>query len=316
MRQPFWRWTGWLCLGLAGCLRGNVHQSQVRVGPNVRDGSRQIVPVSGQQAHARLLAATAAGKTATSDNSATFRVAVPGPTMGSTRSTSAGCPTCSAGVCVSPKSADGIAGEFVPVAVPADELPMTISPYDPSVALRPDEPRPFVAKASAIPISQSVSTRISYKPSLDDDFFPDDHEPSAKFPVRQVSNQNPADSPPLDQPEDTTESRRPAKQETPDVVQQQLTDTLPKGSAAQPRDVALLVDQVFEDLRQRRLADARQRTEWLKQLVARRSATPEAFEPRMLDDIKAATPIEPVEVEDFFEERDARSLENQGLHTN
>ena len=96
----------------------------------------------------------------------------------------------------------------------------------------------------------------------------------------------------------------------------QLTDTLPEGSAAQPRDVALLVDQVFEDLRQRRLADARQRTEWLKQLVARRSTKHEISEPRMLDDIKAATPIESAEVEDFFDGRDGRSLENQSLHSN
>ena len=40
--------------------------------------------------------------------------------------------------------------------------------------------------------------------------------------------------------------------------------------AARPRDVAVLVEQVFEDLRQRRLDQARQRTAWLKQLVSRR----------------------------------------------
>ena len=39
-------------------------------------------------------------------------------------------------------------------------------------------------------------------------------------------------------------------------------------STARPRDVALLVEQVFEDLRQRRLDDARERTEWLTRLVA------------------------------------------------
>ncbi|MBC7817959.1 MAG: hypothetical protein IAG10_13795 [Planctomycetaceae bacterium] len=39
---------------------------------------------------------------------------------------------------------------------------------------------------------------------------------------------------------------------------------------ARPRDVAVLVEQVFEDLRQRRLDQARQRTAWLKQIVTRR----------------------------------------------
>ena len=41
---------------------------------------------------------------------------------------------------------------------------------------------------------------------------------------------------------------------------------------ARPRDVALLVEQVFEDLRQRRLDQARQRTAWLKQIVTRRES--------------------------------------------
>ena len=37
-----------------------------------------------------------------------------------------------------------------------------------------------------------------------------------------------------------------------------------------PQDVSVLVQQVFEDLRQRRLSDARTRTDWLKQLVMKR----------------------------------------------
>lgn len=44
---------------------------------------------------------------------------------------------------------------------------------------------------------------------------------------------------------------------------------------ARPRDVAVLVEQVFEDLRQRRLDEARQRTQWLKQLVAKRLPVPQ-----------------------------------------
>ena len=51
-------------------------------------------------------------------------------------------------------------------------------------------------------------------------------------------------------------------------------DSLPADleQIARPRDVAVLVEQVFEDLRQRRLDQARQRTAWLKQIVARRES--------------------------------------------
>jgi hypothetical protein len=38
---------------------------------------------------------------------------------------------------------------------------------------------------------------------------------------------------------------------------------------ARPRDVAVLVEQVFENLRQRRITAARERTEQLRQLVAK-----------------------------------------------
>lgn len=333
MTQPFWRWTGWLSLGLAGCLHGDVRQSQVRVGPSARPGSQSVVPVSEQRAHARLLSATmaanpqsatTAGETsaaepATSDPGATFRVAIPGPTMGSARSTSNDCPTCSREECALPRTTDSTPSEFVPEAIPAAELPatdtvqtpppMTITPYRPPVAWVAEEPRPFTPKTPVRPLSQAAPARTSGKPSLDDDFFPDDHESSATAPVRQASNQKPLDSPPHDQPVETTEPQRTKMQESPDVAEQ-LANTLPEESVAQPRDVALLVDQVFEDLRQRRLADARQRTEWLKQLVARRSTPSEVSEPRMLNDLEAATPIEPIEpaeVEDFFDEQTPKS---------
>ena len=71
--------------------------------------------------------------------------------------------------------------------------------------------------------------------------------------------------------------------------------------AARPRDVAVLVEQVFEDLRQRRLDQARQRTAWLKQLVSRRepaleetSAAKQAgipAEPQQLHVDQSAAPV-------------------------
>lgn len=70
---------------------------------------------------------------------------------------------------------------------------------------------------------------------------------------------------------------------------------------ARPRDVALLVEQVFEDLRQRRLDQARQRTAWLKQIVIRRESALEvtsaakqagvATEPQRLHVDQHAVPV-------------------------
>ena len=70
---------------------------------------------------------------------------------------------------------------------------------------------------------------------------------------------------------------------------------------ARPRDVAVLVEQVFEDLRQRRLDQARQRTAWLKQIVTRRESALEetspvklssdASEPRRLHVDEHAAPV-------------------------
>ena len=69
-----------------------------------------------------------------------------------------------------------------------------------------------------------------------------------------------------------------------------------------PRDVAVLVEQVFEDLRQRRLDQARQRTAWLKQIVTRRESALEetsaakqagiATEPQRLHVDQHAVPVD------------------------
>ncbi len=56
---------------------------------------------------------------------------------------------------------------------------------------------------------------------------------------------------------------------------------------ARPRDVAVLVEQVFEDLRQRRMDQARQRTAWLKQIVTRRELAVEEALSSKTDSVSA-----------------------------
>ena len=96
-----------------------------------------------------------------------------------------------------------------------------------------------------------------------------------------------------------------AAKELPDVTDTITTapDSLPADleQVARPRDVALLVEQVFEDLRQRRLDQARQRTAWLKQIVTSRESALEetlaarqagvAAEPKRLHVDQHAAPV-------------------------
>ena len=85
----------------------------------------------------------------------------------------------------------------------------------------------------------------------------------------------------------------------------------------------MLVEQVFEDLRQRRMHDARQRTEWLKQLVRKRApagpanvvgekasvATDEdhSGEPRRLEVDPQAKAVKKPAHETFFDDKKSTS---------
>ena len=93
--------------------------------------------------------------------------------------------------------------------------------------------------------------------------------------------------------------------------------------AARPQDVSVLVEQVFEDLRQRRMNDARQRTEWLKQLVRKRAPASPAIavgeaasvatkadrtgEPRRLEVDPRAAAVEKPASEKFFDDEESTS---------
>lgn len=95
-------------------------------------------------------------------------------------------------------------------------------------------------------------------------------------------------------------------------------DAMPK---VRPQDVSVLVEQVFEDLRQRRLNEARQRTEWLKQLVKKRepagltkgaeeaaasnTSNTDSDEPRWLQVDPQATAIEKTATEAFFDDEES-----------
>ena len=85
----------------------------------------------------------------------------------------------------------------------------------------------------------------------------------------------------------------------------------------------MLIEQVFEDLRQRRMNDARQRTEWLKQLVRNRAPagssnvvaeeSPIATEDRRVDEPRRlfvdpqATTVEKPTPEVFIDDEESKS---------
>ncbi|MBM3971081.1 MAG: hypothetical protein FJ302_14665 [Planctomycetes bacterium] len=59
--------------------------------------------------------------------------------------------------------------------------------------------------------------------------------------------------------------------ETTSAEKEKMPSNVDDEPSIRPQDVSILVEQVFEDLRLRRLNDARQRTEWLRQLVMKRT---------------------------------------------
>jgi hypothetical protein len=144
----------------------------------------------------------------------------------------------------------------------------------------------FAEFERTIPLSSTNSTRKP-EPRVEDDVIIVDPklEPAApqSLPVIiPAGTSAPAIEPAVPRSLPPIEAK-----ELPDVTDTtNPTSDLPPANLDQlsrPRDVAVLVEQVFEDLRQRRLDHARQRTSWLKQVVTRRESA--------LDENSAAKPV-------------------------
>lgn len=361
MRYPFWRWTGWLSIGLTGCLHGQDWRAAVTkpttrpvadriesrpqpkvVGP-FRRGQPKFTP-STEVATPPSVAA----RPATSNRAHQFPQEVTLPTAikseppsQKTQITPVGhqlpLPAPTTSQAIAPAASVGIPQAVSPS--PASPSPVIVEPprtgpfaeFERTIPLRrsaianapvsPAEPVEVIvveksqpAEATVLPIITPAGALISSKPvavqgshsrSFEPEDSAEDDQPRGLFSKSAV---------PAKEMFDVTDATDATAKEF------SSTDSEP---AVRPRDVSVLIDQVFEDLRQRRMNDARQRTEWLKQLVRNRAPgnpskvveeessviTEESrsSEPRRLDVGSQATSVEKPALETFFDDEENKS---------
>lgn len=376
MRHPFWRWTGWLSLGLAGCLHGqdwraavskpmtrtvaDRHESRSQpkvVGP-ARGGQPKFVPPPGVAAPATVAARPAA----TSALKAT--PPLPEASVVSASAKSKPQPRRSEIIPVGldvPKTASSVSPVVVP-AVTARALPMETSAsasetsssgivierprsggfaeFERTIPTRRfDSVDRSVQAADAIEVIVSEKSEPEKTTALPETTtaLPVITPAGALVPAKPVINPGsssrtlePEAAGANDRPRDLFSNSVPRAKELPDVTDTKIASEKDPSSAdaepsVRPQDVSVLVEQVFEDLRQRRLNDARQRTEWLKQLVKKRGpATPakaaekavssdtddaRSDEPRRLQVDPQATAIEKAGTELYFDDEESTNCQ-------
>ena len=358
MRHPFWKWTGWLSIGLTGCLHGQdwraaVSKPLTRTVADRRE-SRPVPKVVGPLRNASPKfappAEVAAQPAFTAQPVAIKRVPQLPPEVS--------LPSAAQPEERSRKSLVTPVGHAVSATLPqtvvqaaSAETPQSVRPSPvtpPLVVEAPPRTGPFAEFERAIPMRQSVVTSLATPQAEPAEVIVVEQrksEPSTALPIitpagaiisaKPVATQSsrsesskPEDSPLDDRPCGLfSNSAVPAK-ELSDVTE--ITAVPAKdliraeaGLSVRPQDVSVLVEQVFEDLRQRRLNDARQRTAWLKQLVKQRApASPakvlgeevpaasdgersdgeRSVEPRRLESDPQATAVEKSAPETFFDD--------------
>lgn len=374
MRHPFWRWTGWLSLGLAGCLHGQDWRAVVSkptsrpvadrresrpqpkvVGP-VRGGQPKFVPpaevatpaaIESRPAVARAVQAAPLSEqhkvppkvkpelqTRRSEiipvgldvpkaaPSVTQSVVPPVAASASPANTSASVTSPPSSLVIERPRSEGFA-EFertIPTrqfdsvnrsVQPADAIEVVVTEKS-----EPDKATALSEKAPALPVITPAGALVPTKPVISPGSSSRTLEPEAAASE--------------DRPRGLFSNSVPRAKELPDVTD---TNTAPEKDppsvdaepAVRPQDVSVLVEQVFEDLRQRRLNDARQRTEWLKQLVKKRgpagpakeaekAVSPDtgdarSDEPQHLQVDPQATAVEKMATDSFFDDEESTNCQ-------
>ncbi len=363
MRHPFWQWTGWLCIGLTGCLHGQDWRAAVTshkiqsvadrresrpqpkvVGP-FRSGQSKFVPPS-EVATPPVIASRPAAAEAT-DGVLQFsqKVTRPVATKPEARSRST--------------QFTPVGREVLPTALPTPQVVVPPTGAEMVQANRPAETAPSTAIAElshsetfaeferVIPLRRSISESAPALPVTSDEVIAVDEsesEEATAMPVispagafvtaksrttqkSQVRSLKPEASASEDRSRGLFSKSAVLAKELPEVTETTSAEKAsPNASdepSVRPQDVSILIEQVFEDLRLRRLDDARQRTEWLKQLVMKRAPASTANvvgeeasvevndnrsgEPRRLRVDPRATTVEKVVPESFFTDEESTS---------
>lgn len=342
MRHPFWRWTGWLSIGLSGCLHGQDWRAAVTkpttrsvadrressphpkvVGP-FRSESPKFVPNAAVANPSQIATRPAAiNRTSQVPQQDTLPPAVkpesrprdqkvtpvgyevPATTPAATSPASVELPRTAPYAEFErtiPQRRSSVASPVVPQAEPVEVVVVEESKVETS------EPE----KATALPIITPAGALISSKPATAQGSRSRSLEPEDSLDADQTRGLFSKSAAPAKEMPDVTDAT--------DATANDSTNTNAK-PVARPQDVSVLVEQVFEDLRQRRINDARQRTEWLKQLVKKRAPanpsnavaeeSPAATEdsrlnePRRLDVDPQATALKKPASESFFDDEES-----------
>lgn len=310
MRHPFWRWTGWLSIGLTGCLHGQDWRAVVtspkiqsvtdrresRPQPKVIGPFRNVPPnfvLPAEAATSSAIAARPAAAGATNSvpqfsQDVTRPLATkPEARSGSTRAMPVG------------REVSPVAPTIPQVVVPPAGAgilqatsPAVKSPSTAIVEL--SQSRPFAEFERVIPLRPSIAASTTVPlVSPDDAIVFEESEPdnasampvispagvfvSAKSGTTQESQARrlgPETSASDVRPRGLFSKSAVLAKELPEVTDTTSAEKISSNASDEPsvgpQDVSILVEQVFEDLRLRRLNDARRRTEWLKQLVMKR----------------------------------------------
>lgn len=293
MRRPIWQLTGLLSIGLAGCLRGQDWRAVVSK-PTIRPvvERRQSLPTPKVIGPFRDAPSKLAPPAASSVIQASAETAPSPKSDEPPRSES----FAEFERTIPPRMIDTVNRSKPQAVEPAEAdvaeviVPEMIEPKK-SVTL------PVITPAGSI-LSSNRAELESASPSRNP--VPDDTEandlPRALFPKSAV-----------------------LAKELPAVNDATATPATASPSAGaerpvRPQEVSVLVQQVFDDLRQRRLSDARKRTEWLKQLVMKR--TPASSLPVTTEESKPETfEHEPDEPRTLIVDPQASPVEKSKIHS-
>ncbi len=288
MRHPFWQLTGLLSLGLSGCLHGQDWRAAVAK-PTVRSVAdrRESTPVpkvvgrtgSGKKVFASPTPSTVPQSEKENRSVPSDMTFIERPDVLPSALNSSKALTLPAVVEQRPNSSFA---EFERTIVPPTIKSVSRSTPQAATEIQTDTDVPFELEevARSVPEADVVVPTVIAPKKVDTlpliipagTLLPPKSTTVERASTRRLEQATPAAD---EAPQALFSKSAVPPKELPAVTDAIATPAKASPSAeaerpVRPQDVSVVVQQVFEDLRQRRLNDARSRTDWLKQLVMKR----------------------------------------------
>ncbi len=260
MRHPFWKWAGWLGVSLAGCLHG-------------QDGRRVLThPIADRQESLR--PATAGPRQLKREPTKSSPTLTWDPIVGTGPANKQHQAARDPRLVSRVNPARPTDAQIIPTKYVSPSAPTSESVPTPTKPTPLPEPAKFVPAptTSGTPLTRAVRSRETRPFAEFERAVPLRSTRNAESSATATDARCPAadEVESLSSPSDEKHRASCQTKEFSDVANSATTIRAAE-STARTRDVAQLVEQVFEDLRQHRLTEARERTEQLRRLVARSS---------------------------------------------